>query len=239
MLLIDSGNSRIKWAFVQDGSWKFEGSVSAGNLDALPQSFANLPRPHNILVSNVAGSDVAEKIRKACAPWHIPAEFLTAQQSQCGVRNSYIHPDRLGSDRWAALIAAWQRVGGACLVVTSGTATTIDALSHDGTFLGGLILPGLEMMRHCLAEGTSQLSSASGSLLPFPIDTADAIFSGSIQATVGAIQRQHSLLIGDSVPCVLSGGAADALAKGLMMPLICIDNLVLHGLQQIGMDSPA
>lgn len=237
MLLIDSGNSLIKWAFVQDGAWQHQGSIRSGDWPQFRQALATLPVPRRILVSNVAGDDAASQIGLACSPWGKPLEFIVAQETQCGVRNGYEQPARLGSDRWAALIAAWHKVHGPCLVVSSGTATTIDALSCEGLFLGGLILPGLDMMRRSLAAGTAHLAVPAGKLQAFPRSTSDAIVSGAIQATTGAIYRQHALLNDRTAPCVLSGGAATVLQDQLDMELIRVDDLVLHGLELIGMDT--
>jgi len=125
---------------------------------------------------------------------------------------------------------------GACLVVNCGTATTVDALSARGEFLGGLILPGVDMMQGCLTKGTAQLEAAEGALKDFPLNTADAIHSGMIRAMLGAIESQFVLLRAKEadVNCVLSGGAAAKVTPHLSMPFHRVDNLVLRGLQIIG-----
>ncbi len=171
-----------------------------------------------------------------CAGWKTPLEFVTARTEQCGVHNGYQQPERLGSDRWAALIAAWNRVHGACLVVNCGTATTVDALSAQGEFLGGLILPGAGLMQHSLATNTAQLMAEQGTLQDFPRNTADAIHSGMLRATLGAIRHQFGLLQArhDEVRCLLAGGAAGVIQPHLELPLERVDNLVLKGLQIIG-----
>jgi type III pantothenate kinase len=154
------------------------------------------------------------------------------------VLNSYEHPAQLGSDRWAALIAAWHLELASCLVVNCGTATTVDALSAEGEFLGGLILPGVDMMRSSLAAGAAQLAQTVGVWREFPRNTADATFSGSIQAAVGAIRLQfEALAVRGSVRCLLSGGAADKVQTHLKLPLVRVDNLVLRGLQIIGQEN--
>ena len=119
-------------------------------------------------------------------------------------------------------------------MVNCGTATTVDALSEEGVFLGGLILPGVDMMRRSLLAGTAGLAAAAGSWSAFPRNTADAIASGAIQATVGAIRQQYELLGMSGARCVLSGGAADSVQPHLNLPLLRMDNLVLQGLQLIG-----
>ncbi len=237
MLLLDAGNSRLKWALARNGAWLQRGMLDLAKLGSLRQVFSALPPPHRILASNVAGARAAEQLRAACALWPCPVEFVTAQREQCGVRNGYAQPAQLGSDRWAALIAAWRRVNGACVVVNCGTATTVDALSCEGEFLGGLILPGLEMMRRSLAAGTAQLKESVGQWSAFPRNTADAVYSGAIQATAGAVSRQHELLQAPDAPCVLGGGAADEIEPRLPHPVIRMDDMVLQGLQLIGLEA--
>jgi len=236
VLLLDVGNSRCKWALLRDGQWVRHGAFGITEWRAMQLDFAQLPPPSRILVSNVAGVPMAERLRVLCAQWQCPLEFVTAQVQQCGVRNGYQQPQRLGSDRWAALIAAWQRTGGACLVVNCGTATTVDALSQEGEFIGGLILPGVYLMHRSLQGNTAQLAGQDGELCDFPLNTADAMHSGVLRATLGAIEHQYSLLAAshNGARCVLSGGAADKVRAHLSMPLDYIDNLVLHGLQIIG-----
>ena len=133
------------------------------------------------------------------------------------------------------MISAWHIVKGKCLVVNSGTATTIDALSGQGEFVGGLILPGMDLMRRSLVEATDQLKSTQGEYVPLPLNTADAIYSGAIQASCGAIERQYVLLNDDNAPVVLSGGASLQLQpcfnhKLFNVPLRVVDDLVLRGL---------
>ncbi len=237
MLLLDAGNSRIKWALTQDGAWLYRGALPVSAASELQKALAPLPAPGKILASNVAGEIVARAIRTACAGWECKVEFITAQSEQCGVRNLYAQPAQLGSDRWAALIAAWQQMRAACLVVNCGTATTVDALSDNGEFLGGLIIPGVEMMQNSLAAGTAQLSRSAGNWARLPRNTADAIFSGAIQATVGAILQQHAVLEKPDAPCLLGGGAAALLRPHLGLPLRAGDDMVLQGLELIGQKS--
>ena len=179
---------------------------------------------------------MAQRLRAVCAAWTCSPEFVTATAAQCGVSNGYQQPERLGSDRWAALIGAWRYVQGACLVVNCGTATTVDALSAQGEFLGGLILPGVSLMQHSLATNAAQLMAEQGTLQDFPRNTADAIHSGMLRATLGAIRYQFDLLQArcGTVRCLLGGGAAGVVQPHLDVPLERVDNLVLKGLQIIG-----
>jgi type III pantothenate kinase len=238
-LLIDAGNTNIKLVSVTDGNWQPVcqwPSHRAGDLSRYLDGRA-VCRAQQVWVSNVAGAEVAQQIKEACAARHWPLQFIAAKAAQCGVHNGYLPPAQLGCDRWAALIAAWHSVGRACLVVTSGTATTIDALSDRGEFLGGLILPGIELMQRSLIAAADGLQAAGGGFAGFPRNTADALLSGAIQASCGAIQRQHTLLDVEGAPVLLSGGAARMLSPHLNLSVQMVDNLVLQGLLLIAQEA--
>jgi type III pantothenate kinase len=194
-----------------------------------------LQQIRQIWASNVAGEACARHIRDIGEAISVQPHFIAASEKQCGVHNRYADPSQLGSDRWAALIAAWHLVQRACLVVDSGTATTVDALSTQGEFIGGLILPGVELMQRSLTSVANQLMPAPGRYVPFPQNSADALYSGAILASCGAIERQYNLLDDDRAPLLLSGGAAQLLLPHLdwrskVAPPQVVDDLVLQGL---------
>jgi type III pantothenate kinase len=234
-LLIDAGNTRLKWALADGNDWVRSGILPVEQAGELSKQFADMRDIQQIWVSNVAGEEIAQHIRNIGAGKYGQPHFVVARQAQCGVRNGYSNPSQLGSDRWAALIAAWHLVQGKCLMVNSGTAITIDTLSGQGEFLGGLILPGVELMQRSLVAATVQLKSAQGEYAPYPLNSADALYSGAIQASCGAIERQYTLLNDHSAPVILSGGAAGLLQpylnqKLFSVPPRVVDNLVLQGL---------
>ena len=252
MLLVDAGNTRVKWALVSGGDWLCSGALPSGQVDRLALQIADhtarltsgtgLHDIRQIWASNVAGEECARHIRNIGAEISVEPHFIVAGEMQCGVRNGYSTPSLLGSDRWAALIAAWHLVRRDCLVVDTGTATTIDALSAQGEFVGGLILPGVELMQRSLANAASQLKPAPGEYAPFPRNSADAICSGAIQASCGAIERQYDLLGDDSAPLLLSGGTARMLLPYLAekcfgAPPRIVDNMVLQGLLLIAREA--
>ncbi|MDD4964511.1 MAG: type III pantothenate kinase [Gallionella sp.] len=236
-LLIDAGNTRIKWVVRTQDTWQHAGDLPSAYADQL--SFAELPSSISpvVWVSNVAGECVAQSIRAACLARGWQTHFIVAQAQQGGVRNGYTLPSQLGCDRWAALIAAWQLQQRACLVVNCGTATTIDAVSAQGEFLGGLILPGITLMQTSLVGATAQLQLATGHVVSFPRNTADALFSGAIQATCGAIERHYATLNAADAPILLTGGAAALLKTHTTLPLCEVDNLVLQGLWIISQET--
>jgi type III pantothenate kinase len=235
ILAIDAGNSRIKWGLHADGAWRTRGWTPTAQ-PRLEASWAGLPPPERIVASNVAGSAVAQALEAACRLWPAPLRLIRAQAAQCGVSNGYADPGQLGSDRWAALIAARHlHPGRDVLVVQAGTAVTIDTLAADGRFRGGLILPGLNLMLDSLARSTAGLAPQPGKFAACPDNTADAMFSGAAHAIAGAMERAYRALAAQPV-CLLSGGDMDILLPLLGIPAQTQDNLVLEGLLRIALE---
>jgi type III pantothenate kinase len=242
ILAIDSGNTRLKWGLHPgwgvaasrgaESSWESQGALPAGELHELQAEWSSLPQPRAIVVSNVAGPSAREAIERALRRFDAPADWVLARASQCGVTSAYAAPQQLGSDRWAALIGARRLHQGPCLVVNAGTATTIDLLAASGLFRGGAIIPGLELMKRSLAEGTAGLALARGEFSEEPRNTADAIETGCLQAQAGAIERMYAKLDAGGV-CLLSGGAALRIAARLGIPVRVVENLALEGLVRI------
>lgn len=238
ILCIDSGNSRIKWGLHADGAWRENGAIDhadVAQLAALPQ---RLPTPARVMLANVAGEYAGKAIRQALAPWLTVFQEIESAANAGGVTNLYENPARLGVDRWCALIGARAMTGTPSIVVMAGTATTVDTLDGDGRFLGGLILPGLDLMRRSLARDTAALPLAAGQYSPHPRCTDDAIISGCIEAQIGAIERA-CVRLGSGALCLLSGGAAGAIGEHLTVPHRQVSNLVLEGLLRLAVVGPA
>jgi len=221
-LLIDAGNSRIKWAVVQaDGTQLAAGALahdeaaqSAGRAGSQP-GWSGWPAPCGAWVSNVAGADVAARIAALVdAQWpQLPLTTIRASERQCGVTNCYAVPHSLGSDRWAGMIGAHAAFPGEhLLLATFGTATTLEALRADGAFIGGLIAPGWTLMMRSLGEHTAQLPTLdairarglldAGALTRaagndrsgpfFATDTPRSLSAGCTLAQAGLIERMWS-----------------------------------------------
>lgn len=233
LMAIDSGNTHIKWGLHDGCCWLIQGEVAQDSSMLLRQEWQDLPKPLCVMVSNVANTKTKAALSKLLSYWEVQPKWIAALAYQCGVRNYYSEPSLLGSDRWAALIAAWglQRKG--CLVVDVGTAMTVDALSDTGEFLGGIIVPGLDLMKKTLATNATSLQLQEGEFNDYPDNTADAMHSGAIQALVGAIERMTVLLtvtLGHVPKCIISGGGSQQLQSQLSMAANVVDNLVLEGL---------
>jgi len=236
ILAIDAGNSRVKWGWHDGKAWSSLATVSliefaAANHDINPFA-ATHENPERIVVSNVAGDDAHQLIVNWTSIFDAEPFWLTGEAERCGVKSRYERPRQLGSDRWAALVAARALHAGACLVVNAGTATTVDLLSAEGEFVGGLILPGVDLMRFVLHEHTGRLPLEEGRFVATPTNTVDAIESGCRHAQAGAVERMYRHA-GSRALCLVSGGAGPALIERLEIPCRYVENLVLEGLARI------
>ncbi len=261
-LLVDAGNSRIKWALADAGgalvaSAAFDHAAAEDVEAAARPPWNDHAAPRGAWISNVAGADALARIEALIeARWPgLPRTVVTAREAQCGVRNGYTTPARLGSDRWCGLIGARAAYPGeALLIATFGTATTLESLSADGRFTGGLIAPGWALMMRALGMHTAQLPTLStdaatqlvdelgdaSARLPFAVDTEHSLSAGCLYAQAGLIERAWRDQSRDGtqpVRLVLSGGAAEAVAQALAVPYTRHDALVLSGLARIACEA--
>jgi type III pantothenate kinase len=234
ILCLDAGNTRLKFGLRAGSEWRTQGALDYAAFDSLAQQLP-VP-PTRIIACNVAGESARQRIEALAARLRVPLDWLQSSAVACGVSNGYDKPQQLGADRWAALIGARALHDGPCVVVMAGTATTIDALDAQGRFRGGLILPGLALMRSALAQNTAGLPHAKGRYRTLATNTDDAIVSGALHATLGAIERVRATQEND-VTCLLSGGAAVELVPHMSRPYHVVDNLVLEGLARFGQAS--
>ena len=241
LMAIDSGNTHVKWGLHDGSDWLEQGVLAQDeSILLLAQEWKRLPRPHDIIISNVSSTETKKKLSKLLSFWKVEPKWITSLSYQCGVRNYYADPSLLGSDRWAALIAAWNWQQKGCLVVDVGTAMTVDVLSDTGEFLGGIIVPGFELMRRALTTNITTLQNQEGEFSDFPNNTANAIHSGTVHALVGTVKRMSelfSITLGHIPKCIISGGASQQLMSELNMDASVIDNLVLEGLVLIAEES--
>jgi type III pantothenate kinase len=232
-MLIDAGNTRLKWALAGDGGWFAHGCSDYADWTALKAELApDIP----CFIASVAGHAQEQRLADLLATAGGGATWLTAAAQFAGVKNAYLDPPQLGVDRWMGLIAARQRSRDPVLVVSAGTAMTVDALAADGVFLGGVIVPGAALMRQSLLQGTARIAEAAGQWQAFPRVTADAVHSGIVAALCGAIQLQHARLaaVSPKVPqCLLTGGDAEMLLSHLAVAAEHVPALVLEGIEHV------
>lgn len=238
ILLLDAGNTRIKWGVRQAGAWLARGVCPTSEVAGLRADLATFPL-RSALLCCVANAATRAALDDLLAERVEHLAWLVAAADAHGVRNAYQPPESLGADRYAALVAAARRGLGDCVVANVGTALTVDALTADGRFLGGAIAPGPDLMRASLLDGTAGVRAFSSAVADFPIHTGAAAASGIALAQAGVVAGMRERLAragGKPVTVLLSGGARALLKSLLEAPVVDADDLVLEGLAWIAKD---
>jgi type III pantothenate kinase len=254
VLLIDMGNTRIKWVWVVDGRIDEE-SYGRGGLDAFrrfTQSHAEAP-PGRVLLSSVAAESRTTAVMDACnSHWAVTVSRLVSRRQQAGIRNAYEQTETLGVDRWLAIVGAARTYGTPVVIWDLGTATTLDSVDTAGQHLGGYIFPGPAIMLEALRSGTALTvpGDLSGALEDSPVGqehgigpgqtTADCIIQGVRATQVGALNqflRYISPQAGNPT-LVVTGGAAQELLSGLKFKHIYDPWLVFKGMLTTENQSP-
>ena len=238
-LLLDGGNSKLKWAWVEHGHIRHSGKAAYADLRQLAGDW----RQHGAGTERIVGSAVCGAAKQALVAAQLPQaiEWLSSMPQALGVRNHYRNPAEHGADRWFNVLGSRRYSQHACVVVSSGTAVTIDALTDENHYLGGSILPGFHLMKEAMAERTANLNRPLGKAYPFATTTPNALASGIMDAVCGAIilmhgRLQHKVGVGKPVDLIITGGGAAKVAQALPPQFSLdnrveiVDNLVIYGL---------
>ncbi len=255
ILLIDAGNSAVKWAIKMGSESNLilkeslnipgESKFDSDPIFAIfTEQWKALDKPSKVIASCVAADSVWRALLNACDElWNIKAEKVTSLKQGFGLINAYENPADLGSDRWCAMIAANQLADSAFIVVDAGSALTIDMVNESGQHLGGYITPGLNMMRHSLHLRTAQVktekiynSEPSLSLANSTTACVEAGIHLSVVKLIEAVYEQESKKV-KNLQCYLTGGNATLIAGLLSFKCVIIPDLVLRGLAQFTKDS--
>lgn len=242
-LYLDVGNSSVKWMWDGQGvsgtqhvcQRPEEGSIGA----CLDELFAEGHEPTMVAMVSVAGRQVDRQLRSRLKDqWpDVRVRAFRSRKKCCGVKNGYADPAQLGDDRWAALVGARELTGRPCCIVDCGTAVTVDYLSGDGAHRGGLIMPGLEMMRRALQSGTAGVSlEGDGRPSLLAADTRSAVLGGTLYMLAAGVERVVDELA-EAAPgemeLLLTGSGADELASLLSRPSQVVPDLVLRGVRRM------
>jgi type III pantothenate kinase len=243
-LLIDIGNTRIKWAALDGARLASQNAAPYAGWSAAQlreQVLAHNSKPTRVFVANVGGAAIAtlvsDTIEATCA---VKPQFIRSSATSVGVRNAYRTPEQLGVDRWLAMIAAFQLERSAVCVVSVGTAMTVDGVDATGQHLGGIIVPGPDLMITSLYRNTSDIASRALSgnegISVFADNTQGAVHQGVIHSLAATVERTcHDMQVRfDKMPALLiTGGASGRITDALRVPFRLVPDLVLRGLAEI------
>lgn len=221
-LLIDLGNTRLKWAIREGNAIRHRGALAHGGVGleaALETSWAALPNVRRVWVASVASLALDVEVEAiARRRFRAECEFLRSPAAALGIRNAYRDPERLGIDRFLGLAALHSARARAQVLASVGTALTLDAIDATGVHLGGWILPSPTLMRESIAARAARVGDAPGAVVAFADNTADGLCSGAVNAAIGAIDRfvaNAAQRFGAQPAIVLAGGGADDIAPNL------------------------
>lgn len=238
-LLLDGGNSQLKWAWVENGTFSEVGRAPYRDLAQLGEEWLRFADED----VKIVGCAVCGSVKKTMVEEQLtrPVEWLSSMPQALGIRNHYRRPEEHGSDRWFNALGSRRFTQNACVVVSCGTAVTTDALTEDNHYLGGTIMPGFHLMKEAMALKTANLNRPIGKVYPFPTTTPNAIASGMMDAVCGALMMMHGRLKdktggGKPVDIIITGGGAVRVVQALPESFVhdnqvkIVDNLVIHGL---------
>ncbi|WP_416189860.1 bifunctional biotin--[acetyl-CoA-carboxylase] ligase/type III pantothenate kinase [Neisseria sp. CCUG17229] len=238
-LLLDGGNSQLKWAWVENGAFSEVSRAPYRDLSRLGEEW----RERSDGLVKVVGCAVCGETKKALVAEQLsqPVEWLPSMAQGLGVRNHYRNPAEHGSDRWFNALGSRRFSQNACVVVSCGTAVTTDTLTDDNHYLGGTIMPGFHLMKEAMALKTANLNRPIGKVYPFPTTTSNALASGMMDAVCGALMMMHGRLkqkvgMEKAVDVIITGGGAAKVVQALPETFVSehtvriVDNLVIYGL---------
>src|SRR3984957_14632873 len=245
ILVIDVGNTRLKWAWLTSTGLSDQQAVV--HRDSKPgiwttALFESGQKPLRVLVSNVAGPEMAKTLTRLTKKvFRVNIEFVTAAQEYHGLHNGYLDPSLLGADRWLALIGAWTKTRSPLCVVDAGTAVKVDSVDASGHHLGGLIVPGIHMMREVLMSKTSVIAWAVENRTPSLAgvranNTIGALCRYAVFALAGMPDRAADVIeqsTGVKPKLFITGGDSGMITGTMRSHGEIVPDLVLQGLAVI------
>lgn len=239
-LLVDIGNSRIKWClYHEDGTLGEPKALPHAKqvlVTGLDNAWKGLPKVESVYMVSVASPEVEAAVQAWVeSNWGLSLRKLYTQSTCAGVVNGYRKQSQLGVDRWAAIIGGYQRSKKAVCIVDSGTALTCDVVNEAGIHLGGWIVPGRELQRVSLLQGTAgiDIDNTDAQAGVWGRDTVTCIETGLVQAQVALVNRCMERMqrkVNGAVALVITGGDADVLLPHIEYEYQLVPNLVFQGM---------
>jgi len=236
-LQIDIGNSSAKWRAVGAAAVVARGSFDPREEAALE----SIPvQPSSIWVASVGGAELEARLATAAwQRWRLRPWFARSAARTGDLVNSYAEPQRMGVDRWLAMLGARARCQSRLCVVDSGSATTIDLVAADGRHEGGYIIPGAGLMEQSLLRDTDRVrfDESVQYALAAGRSTAEAVRHGIAVAQAGAVLMALATA-GEPAPALFfCGGGGGALRELLGRGGEEVPDLVFEGLEVMAGDT--
>lgn len=236
VLCIDIGNTRLKWGVCQLADVNFLRSGVVENIKDISQddlnSFFLELEPMPVWVSSVSSYDLVACLSDWVKEnWGLEVNNVETHLKHYKSLNGYQKPSDLGVDRWLAMVAVQYRLINNYCVIDAGTAITIDVVDGNGNHIGGVIMPGKQLMLSALFSGADRIAEDSGEFVMLADNTSDAVYSGVISCLVGGVDRVLSGVEKQNmnIRFVVTGGDAALLGQYLGYDMAIEINLVLEG----------
>ena len=240
ILEVDCGNSSVKWRVISGSEGLLVAQGMALQLVDLIRELAdqNVQSISRCRLVSVRGdAETEEMVTLISAAFKVDVAKACAAAKTAGVANGYYDPQRLGLDRWLAVIAAYEMCQGACLVIALGTAITVDLVDHDGVHLGGYIVPGTALLRGQLLAHTrrihyspAEIEAALAANTPGK-STAEGVERGCLMMVRSYVASQIAFAgdqLGEDFTVLVTGGDAALVAD--LPGVKCVSDLVFRGL---------
>lgn len=238
LLLIDIGNTAIHWATKPAGqSLSAMQTCSYHNetiTELLTAQWSRLETVSAVVISSVATESINQSVQQWLQRhWRVTPQFIRAEASGHGIQNAYREPQRLGTDRWAAMVAAYGLSQKTCCVLDCGTAVTFDAIDATGRHLGGWIMPGYHLFCHTLAQETAAINASDeviSDISSLGRNTQQCVNFAWHHGILGLLERSLPLATSSDLSCFVTGGDATRLLPLLEDKWCYANDLVLQGL---------
>ena len=240
-LLIDTGNSAHRWALHTAAGLGPPGYVlHAGNdlTGCLANTLDLADAPQQIVIASVLDSARNKVLGQYLeGRFGCPVHWLWPAREAYGLTCAYERPETLGADRWAAMIGARSLVDGPVCIADCGTAVTVDVVDAEGKHRGGLIAPGIRMMRNSLLRDTAGVAiDATDTRGWLARSTGAAVHTATLGAVAALIDRAVTELPGElrhNLHCLITGGDAETVMEKLVTPFTHEPALILQGLADV------
>jgi len=254
LLVVDAGNTNVVFAVHDGASWRGIWRIATDPqrtsdeyavwlLTLLGHARLKPAEIHRTVIGTVVPAALYH-LRRLCREWFTSEPLVARSALDWGFEIRVDRPEEVGADRLLNALAAHRRFGGPLVVVDFGTATTFDVVDGDGSYVGGVIAPGINLSIEALHRAAARLPRI-GIGRPQAVigrSTVPAMQSGVYWGYVGLVEGLVTRIkaeYGGPLKVVATGGLAPLFAEGTMMIEHIDPDLTLDGLRLLAERNPA